>query len=724
MRSQLQADAHPLAAPAGGRSPLVRSEERLPLIFLGTATAAICLLLALAAAVPYQPSPAALGEVALLAATLASAAALWSLARSPSAWSGTRWAAWAATAAIAFQLVAWLNRFRDGQPGDGGIAVGTTIFLLAIFVGAFVIDFLEHVTSGRIEVLSDAAVVALLAGGGVFLLQHGEQASWWAAALSAIVVLEAIAALAGWSVLSLWCPSAVHVALFSCASLAGGAAVFLSNGWRGGALPGTLMGPEVGASLSILALTAILVVEPRLNDGRPIQPRAAWWVRPLLLALSLIGAFVLVSLALLGRHSRLPLGESVALASAAFAAIGIRSLVSQVGLGRATTRLEGALKDREIAITSLRNAAGEVSASEARQRLILDAAVDGVVELDSGGAITRVNDAFCTMVHLTPEDILGRKWDEMAVLTGDPGGTLAALPETGEASIVTQSGTAYLEARSSPIPTAPPGRLLLIRDVTPSKVAEHTIRTLFQFLQDRDEDRTRLLKRTNAAIEVERNRIARDLHDGPVQGISAAALSVEAVRLMVEQGDFPRAADTLKILSSELSREAIGLRQVMSDLRPPVLEQRGLIPAVRDLCARRERDLGVPVKVAAASGSELPNDLETLAYRVVQEALTNVGKHSGASHVWVRIQASSGTLRVEVEDDGKGFEAERSRDFLHAGKVGLASMRERAELAGGTFTIRSSPGTGATVVASLPYEVLPGATVPDSRRRRSAESPA
>jgi signal transduction histidine kinase len=352
-----------------------------------------------------------------------------------------------------------------------------------------------------------------------------------------------------------------------------------------------------------------------------------------------------------------------------------------------------------------------VTASEARHRLIFDAAVDGVVELDDEGRVTRANDAFCAMVHLTPGDVVGKKWDQMAARAGDAGGSLAGLPDTGVATMLTEIGTAYLEARSSVIPTTPRGRLLLIRDVSPSKVAEQTIRTLLQFLQDRDEDRTRLLKRTNAAIEVERNRIARDLHDGPVQGISAAALSVEAVRLMVEQEDFRQAAETLKVLSAELAQEAIALRQVMGDLRPPVLEQRGLIPAVRDLCARLQRDLMVPVEVAAVSDSEIPAGVEMLAYRVIQEALTNVGKHSGASHVWVRIRATAGTLRVEIEDDGEGFEVELSRDFLDAGKVGLASMRERAELAGGTVTIRSSPGSGATVLAALPYEVLPA--IPD-----------
>jgi signal transduction histidine kinase len=269
----------------------------------------------------------------------------------------------------------------------------------------------------------------------------------------------------------------------------------------------------------------------------------------------------------------------------------------------------------------------------------------------------------------------------------------------------------------------PPGTLLLIRDVTASKVAERTIRTLFQFLQDRDEDRTRLLRRTNDAIEVERNRIARDLHDGPVQGDSAAALSLEAVRLMVEQGDFPRATKTLHNLTRELSQEAIGLRRIMSDLRPPVLQQRGLIPAVRDLCTRLHRDMKLPVEVSAASAAEVPSDVETLAYRVVQEALSNVGKHAGASHVWVRIQAGAGMLRVEIQDDGTGFDVERIRDFLQEGKAGLASMRERTELAGGTFTIRTNPETGTTVLATLPFEVLaPAAQVPESEAGAEASA--
>src|SRR5207244_4098675 len=164
----------------------------------------------------------------------------------------------------------------------------------------------------------------------------------------------------------------------------------------------------------------------------------------------------------------------------------------------------------------------------------------------------RANAALCAMVGLPMGEVVGRKWAEMAARAGPGGESLSRLPETSEAILVSDRGTSYLEARSSMLPTQPPGRLLLIRDVTSNKAAEQTIRTLFQFLQDRDEDRTRLLQRTDAAIEAERNRIARDLHDGPIQGISGVALSLEAVKLMMENGSTDLALDTLRTVCGEL----------------------------------------------------------------------------------------------------------------------------------------------------------------------------
>jgi signal transduction histidine kinase len=104
---------------------------------------------------------------------------------------------------------------------------------------------------------------------------------------------------------------------------------------------------------------------------------------------------------------------------------------------------------------------------------------------------------------------------------------------------------------------------------------------------------------------------------------------------------------------------------------------------------------------------DIPPDLETLAYRIVQEAMTNAAKHAEASELTVMVEAEAGQLRVEITDDGAGFDPARSREFLRMGRVGLASMRERTELASGTFMVRSRPGGGTTVEATLPLEAAP-----------------
>src|SRR6185437_3028534 len=149
---------------------------------------------------------------------------------------------------------------------------------------------------------------------------------------------------------------------------------------------------------------------------------------------------------------------------------------------------------------------------------------------------------------------------------------------------------------------------------------------------------------------------------GPFQGISAASLSLEAIKMMLSAGDSEQAADMLNRVRVELSDEAESLRRLMSNLRPPLLDERGLIPAVRELALRAETDLGIVVTVDGGGDQAVPEEVEVLAYRVVQEALTNVGKHANASTVEVRIRCAGGILDVEVGDDGLGFDPSRARD--------------------------------------------------------------
>jgi PAS domain S-box-containing protein len=363
-------------------------------------------------------------------------------------------------------------------------------------------------------------------------------------------------------------------------------------------------------------------------------------------------------------------------------AVAVRIIANQITVTQASESVRRALSQKEIALADMdaaldrvREANETLKGSEEHLRLVFDAAVDGIVELDANDVIVRTNEAFCQMIHLERPTIEGQRWQALAASLDGADARFADLPAAGQAQLERSDGTPlYLESRVS------------------------------KFLQEKDEDRTSLLRRTNSAIESERNRIARDLHDGPVQGVSAASLSLEAALLMIGAGDVDRGVDVLSKVRKELADEADALRALMSGLRPPVLEERGLMPALREAVTRFGIEQGVDTDLAGTLPRPLSADLETLAYRVVQEALTNAAKHARAGHVVVSVETTASSLRVEVEDDGRGFDSAMTREFLRQGRVGLASMRERVELANGTFVIRSNPGRGTSIVATLPVD--------------------
>ena len=391
----------------------------------------------------------------------------------------------------------------------------------------------------------------------------------------------------------------------------------------------------------------------------------------------------------------------------------IASTQAHQATAEALAEKAAALDEADAALERVREANETLRENEEHLRLVFDTAVDGIVELDDRGLVIRANGSFSDMVGLSREAIEGEPWSALAASVSGADAGFAALPAGGQAQIQRGEGQAlYLESRVSQMPTSPPRKLVLVRDVSAAKVADQTIRSLFQFLQDRDEDRTRLLRRTNAAIEAERNRVARDLHDGPVQGVSAASLSLEAALLMIKAGETERGMEVLTKIREELAGEADALRRLMSGLRPPVLEERGLIPALRETLSRFGTDHEVKTEFNGRVASAIPEDLETLAYRVVQEALSNAGKHASAAFVTVNVEADDSQLKIEIEDDGCGFESAQTREFLRQGRVGLASMRERVELASGTFVVRSSPGRGTAIMATLPVDDSPAKREP------------
>jgi signal transduction histidine kinase len=210
-----------------------------------------------------------------------------------------------------------------------------------------------------------------------------------------------------------------------------------------------------------------------------------------------------------------------------------------------------------------------------------------------------------------------------------------------------------------------------------------------------------LLDRVVQVTEEERVRVAGDLHDGPIQRLSSLGYVVETARSRLGAGETAAGVELLGAVEEGIFRELEALRLVMSDLRPPVLDDFGLPAALRHYAAGFQEHSGVETIVLARPGTRFDPPLETVLYRVAQEALANVAKHASAHQAMVSLSVQDGTARLAVRDDGHGFDVAKTLRGLGLQHFGLSSMRERIEMAGGSFEVQSKPGHGTTVTAVL-----------------------
>jgi len=201
--------------------------------------------------------------------------------------------------------------------------------------------------------------------------------------------------------------------------------------------------------------------------------------------------------------------------------------------------------------------------------------------------------------------------------------------------------------------------------------------------------------------EEERRRIARDLHDGVGATLAGLSLRLHRVRRLLEAEQSPTAGEVAE-LASESQAGIRDIRRLVYDLRPAVLDELGLVPALREFLARYERDQGVSAVLSAPDDvSRLPSAVETTLFRIVQEALTNVSRHAEARRVEVCLTCVKAYARLEVADDGRGFDAAAPTGGSH---MGLWSMQKRVEQFGGSFEVDSAPGRGTRVVARIPLD--------------------
>jgi signal transduction histidine kinase len=232
--------------------------------------------------------------------------------------------------------------------------------------------------------------------------------------------------------------------------------------------------------------------------------------------------------------------------------------------------------------------------------------------------------------------------------------------------------------------------------------------SLYQKVWERDTLRGELLHQVVSAQEKERQRIARELHDGTGQLLTALGLGFAAAANSIDTNP-PRAQEQMTKLKGMVNQALKDLRDLISDLRPSVLDDLGLIPALKGLVKifeDRMLDFGQLLHISLdinGTVRRLHPDVETIAFRITQEALTNVAKHAQATHVCIQLTFNDAILKLVISDDGSGFEAEK---YLHqkatAPAWGLLGMQERVALVGGEFQIHSQAGNGTTIDVCLP----------------------
>lgn len=348
-----------------------------------------------------------------------------------------------------------------------------------------------------------------------------------------------------------------------------------------------------------------------------------------------------------------------------------------------TARLaaEQAARDRDVAQAR----AAELAASEARQRAILEAALDGVISIDGHGRIIYLNTAAERIFGYRTDEVIGRELAEAIVppsLRDAHRAGFRRYLDTGETRILGRRlELTAMRADGSEFPveltiarTGPPDAPAFtgyVRDITDRRRAAQELMA----------SRARLV----TAFDAARRRVTRDLHDGAQQRFVSTIISLQLAGQKWES-DPRRARELLDLALDDAQRGLVELREIAMGMHPAILTQRGLTAALTALAAR----LPVPVQLDLP-GRRLPDAVEASVYFFCAEALTNVVKHARAGSAWVRVAADDERCTVEVRDDGIGGAHAQS------GSSGLTGLRDRIGALNGSMDI-ASPAAGGTVL--------------------------
>jgi two-component system sensor histidine kinase UhpB len=320
-------------------------------------------------------------------------------------------------------------------------------------------------------------------------------------------------------------------------------------------------------------------------------------------------------------------------------------------------------------------------AAEVKYRQLFDTNAAPILVLDQAGTVLEANPAARALARREP---VGEPVAEILGFSLDT-------PDDNESRVITIGPTGaglrdYRVSLTSVRTAHEPLIQMVLDDVTEERAEGQRVRRFAELLLKVQEE--------------ERRRIARELHDEPLQ------LLVHLARSLERFGTVPGIPATLADALPGARREALDvadrLRAVVGDLRPPALEQLGLAAALRGFLVGAGDVATTPMDLQV-TGNEirLAPELELGAFRIAQEAVNNVIRHARADHLWLTLAFGNGGLRLRVADDGQGFDLAALDRQPQAERLGLLGMRERAALLGGQLTVQSAPGKGTIVEAKL-----------------------
>jgi PAS domain S-box-containing protein len=357
-------------------------------------------------------------------------------------------------------------------------------------------------------------------------------------------------------------------------------------------------------------------------------------------------------------------------------------------------------------ITQRVDAESQLARSEARLRGILDSAMDAIITIDDNQHIVLFNSAAEAMFGCSKEEAIGAPlgWFIPERFRGihathvrgfgDSGATsrrmgalriVTGLRRNGEEFPIDAS-ISQLTERGSKFYT------VILRDVTARARAEESLRRSREELQE-------LGAAAHQAREQEKSHIARELHDELAQALTALQMDVAWCKDRLPAGQ-DAVMNKLQRMETLLDTTVTATRRIAADLRPLMLDDLGLVPAVEWLVENFTQRTGVPCELAISiSDLHLHGMHSTAVFRIIQESLANVAKHAKASHAEVAVEQVDGEVMINVRDDGLGFSTDNRRK---PNSFGLVGLRERAYLLGGNAVINSAPGEGTNIEVRLP----------------------